>query len=196
MKTKKAAHWLIRIILLVFLADAVFVLVFPRTSLPQTGEKADAVVVLGAAPNSPAIHNRALKGYQLYNEGRARQLVLSGGVTSNLDESEAQNMNRFLQKQGLPVQAVLEQKSTNTLENLENSRRLLPEAGSVIVVSDVYHLPRAFLVAKAVGFARVYWDAPSSNYYKASELMWYYGREVVAILAYIPKLLFIHFSGK
>lgn len=196
MKVRKAAKWLVRIIIIILLADVVFVLAFPRASVPPAGMPADVAIVLGAAPNSPAIHFRALQGYELYHQGYAKQLILSGGVTSSLDESEAQNMNRFLLKQGLDAHALLEEKSTNTLENLENSKRLVPGVGSVVVVSDAYHLPRAYLVAKAVGFSRVYWSAPSSNYYKPAELAWYYGREFVAVLAYIPKLIFTHFSAR
>lgn len=196
MKVRKAAKWLVRIIIIILLADVVFVLAFPRAAMPPAGAPADVAIVLGAAPNSPAIHFRALQGYELYHQGYAKQLILSGGVTSSLDESEAQNMNRFLLKQGLDARALLEEKSTNTLENLENSKRLVPGVGSVVVVSDAYHLPRAYLVAKAVGFSRVYWSAPSSNYYKPAELAWYYGREFAAVLVYIPKLVFTHFSAR
>lgn len=196
MKVRKAAKWLVRILILILLVDVVFVLAFPQTSLPPAGTQAGAVIVLGAAPNSPAIRFRTLKGYELYHAGYAEQLILSGGVTSSRDESEAQNMNRFLLKQGLDGHALLEQKSTNTLENLENSKKLIPGVGSVVVVSDAYHLPRAFLIAKAVGFSRVYWSAPASNYYKPAELAWYYGREFVAVLAYIPKLVFTYFSAR
>ena len=89
--------------------------------------------------------------------------------------------------------ALLEQKSTNTLENLKNSKKLVLGGSSVIVVSDTYHLPRAFLVAKAVGFSRVYWSAPSSSYYEPAELVRYYGREFAAVLAYIPRLISTYF---
>lgn len=195
MKVRMAAKWLVRIVLLVLLADVVFVLAFPKSYLPPAGEQASAIVVLGAAPNSPAIRFRALKGYELYSAGYASQLILSGGLTSVRDESEAQNMNRFLLKQGFSGHALLEQKSTNTLENLENSKQLVPGAASVLVVSDTYHLPRAFLVAKAVGFSRVYWSSPASGYYKPAELAWYYGREFVAVLTYAPKLIFLRFSN-
>jgi hypothetical protein len=97
MKVRRAAKWLVRIIVLVLLADVLFVLCFPRVSLPPAGEHADAVIVLGAAPNSPAIHFRALKGYELYHAGYAQQLILSGGVTSDLDESEVLHITQVRQ---------------------------------------------------------------------------------------------------
>lgn len=178
------------IIVLVLLVDGLFVTLFPRKSLPPTDYPADAIIVLGAAPNSPAIRNRASKGLELYYAGQAQQLILTGGNTSSRDESEAMNMNRFLARiETTAVPTTLEERSTNTFENLQNSRALVPEAKRIIIVSDTYHLPRAFLIAKRLGYVDVYWESPSSNYYRPSELVWYYGREMAAILAYIPKFV-------
>ncbi len=180
-------------IVLVLVVDGLFVTLFPRKSLPPSDYPADAIVVLGAAPNSPAIRNRASKGLELYYAGQAKQLILTGGNTSSRDESEAMNMSRFLARiETTAVPTTLEERSTNTFENLENSRTLVPSAKRIIIVSDTYHLPRAFLIAKRLGFKDVYWESPSSNYYKPSELAWYYGREMVAVLAYMPKFI----SGK
>lgn len=179
--------------LLVVVVDVVFVVGFPRESLPSVSEPADAVVVLGAAPNSPAIRNRATQGRAVYDRGYAKAMVLTGGNTSSKDESEAMNMARFLQAQsgpGLPL--VLEERSTNTYENLRNTRELVPDADSIVVVSDTYHIPRAFVTAKSLGFADVYWSSPDSGYYRPSELAWYYIREMVALISYIPR--FLHLS--
>ncbi len=178
------------IIVLVLAVDGLFVTLFPRKSLPPTDYPADAIIVLGAAPNSPAIRNRASKGLELYYAGQAQQLILTGGNTSSRDESEAMNMNRFLARiETTAVRTTLEERSTNTFENLQNSRTLVPEAKRIIIVSDTYHLPRAFLIAKRLGYVDVYWESPNSNYYRPSELVWYYGREMAAILAYIPKFV-------
>lgn len=186
-KVCKALAWCAFCILV---ADAAFVLVFPRTHLPREGSPADLVVVLGAAPNSPAIRNRASLGYDLYTEGQAQQLVLTGGITSVRDESEAMNMARYLLKSRQATgHIVLEERSANTFENLTNTQQLVPRAESLLIVSDAYHVPRAFLIAKRLGFRDVYWDSPDSGYYKRSELIWYYGREMAAILAYIPHFI-------
>lgn len=177
-------------LVLVILVDVLFVILFPHASLPSSDYPADAIIVLGAAPNSPAIRNRASKGLELYYAGQAEQIILTGGNTSSKDESEAMNMARFLARiETTAVPTTLEEHSTNTFENLKNSRILVPSANRIVIVSDVYHLPRAFLIAKRLGFKDVYWESPSSNYYKPSELAWYYGREMVAILAYIPKFV-------
>ncbi len=178
--------------LLLLVVDVAFVVGFPKESLPPAAKPADAVVVLGAAPNSPAIRNRATQGRGVYNEGYAKVIVLTGGNTSSKDESEAMNMARFLQArfgQSLPL--VLEERSTNTYENLRNAHALVPNADSIVVVSDTYHVPRAFLTAKSLGFADVYWSSPDSSYYRPAELAWYYLREMVALVSYIPKWLHV-----
>lgn len=190
MLIKRLINIVIKLVVLLVLADAVFVWAFPNTDLPPQDKPADAVIVLGAAPNSPAIRNRARLGYLLYTDGLAKAIILTGGKTSSKDESEAMNMARFLtSEEPATAPLVLEEQSANTFENLRNSKQLVPTADSIIIVSDSYHLPRAFLTAKSLGFSDVYWDSPNSDYYGSRELAWYYIREVVAIIAYLPKLL-------
>lgn len=187
---KRLLKYVAYLIVLILVVDGLFVTLFPRKSLPPTGYPADAIVVLGAAPNSPAIRNRASKGLELYYAGQAEQLILTGGNTSSRDESEAMNMDRFLARiETTAVPTTLEERSTNTFENLQNSRALVPEARRIIIVSDTYHLPRAFLIAKRLGYKDVYWESPSSNYYRPAELAWYYGREMLAVLAYVPRFI-------
>lgn len=197
MKNSKPTFWVKRLVKHIFIlavaiiiCDAVFVLGFPKKQLPKAGERVDAVVVLGAAPNSPAIRNRAELGRRLYEQGLAKAIILTGGVTSSKDESEAKNMARFLSKNtSTTLPLVLEEHSVNTFENLENSKGLVPGVSTIIIVSDSYHLPRAFLIAKRLGYKDVYWASPDSGYYRPSELAWYYAREMVAIVAYLPRLL-------
>ena len=187
---KRLVKYICVFIVAIIVCDGAFVLGFPKERLPKVGDKVDAVVVLGAAPNSPAIRNRAELGREVYEAGLAKTIVLTGGVTSSKDESEAKNMARFLSKNtSTTLPLVLEEHSVNTFENLENSKGLVPGVSSIIIVSDAYHLPRAFLIAKRLGYKDVYWDSPDSGYYRPSELAWYYAREMVAIVAYVPKFL-------
>lgn len=186
---KKICIGVLAITIFGFIADAAFVLKFPKRSLPE--DKADVVVVLGAAIRSKAIFNRTLKGLRLYEAGKGEKLVLAGGKTSSPDESEAHYMGRIVIANAvLPPTYILDETSLNTYENLEHAKKLVPNATSVLIVSDTYHLPRAVLVAHKVGFTEVYWDSPSSNYYPSADLQWYYFREMMAIVDYIPKLVF------
>lgn len=155
-------------------------------------EKADAIIVLGAAINTPALYNRSMQALKLYREGKAPVLVLSGGVDYPKSISEAQYMqNVILENSVMAPVMILEADSQSTFENIKNSKKLIPQARSVIVVSDNYHLARGALTAKAAGFSPVYWSAPdSASYYPKGELVFHYFREAAALIDYIPKFVF------
>jgi hypothetical protein len=44
-------------------------------------------------------------------------------------------------------------------------------------------------MAERLGFKKVYWSAPSPWYYSADELVYYYFREMFAIIDYLPKFV-------
>ncbi len=151
----------------------------------------NAVVVLGAAINTPALYNRSLEGLKIYEQGKAKVMVLSGGRISNKDISEAGYMQKvILANTKQPVPLILEEGSHTTYENLANTKQLLGSGKGIVVVSDEYHLARGVLMALREGFYPVYWSSPKPAYYKQSELAFYYIREMAAILAYIPKFIF------
>lgn len=156
---------------------------------PQV-KPADAIVVLGAAINTPALYNRSLQGLKLYQEGDAKVMVLSGGRISNKDISEAGYMQKVIESKATgPVPLILEEDSHSTYDNLKNTKAKIGSNRSLIIVSDEYHLARAVIMAKREGFGPVYWSSPKPVYYKNSELAFYYLRELAAMLAYIPKFI-------
>ncbi len=154
-------------------------------------QKSDAIIVLGAAINTPALYNRSLQGLKLYQQGKADMIVCSGGRVSDKDISEAEYMQKVIRKNASSsVPTLLDSNSHNTYENLKDSKELLPGVKSVIIVSDQYHLARAVVLAKRAGFDTVYWSSPKPSYYKKSELAFYYIREMAAMVTYIPKFIF------
>lgn len=151
---------------------------------------ADAIIILGAAINTPALTNRTKEGLELYEEGKADVMVLSGGKIADADISEAQFMEKVIKKNAQrDVNYILEEESHSTYDNINNSKAKLGDKESVIIVSDAFHLARAFLMAKRAGFETVYWSAPSSGYYKRDELRFYYLREFAAMFNYLPKFI-------
>lgn len=156
---------------------------------------ADAVIILGAAINTPALTNRTKEGLEIYEQGKADVMVLSGGKIADADISEAQFMEKVIKKNKSMenVNYILEEDSHSTYDNIRNSKAKLEDEGrktdSVIIVSDAFHLARAFLMAKRAGFETVYWSAPSSGYYQRDELRYYYLREFAAMINYLPKFL-------
>lgn len=113
-------------------------------------------IVLGAAvwpggTPSPTLARRAEKAAALYHTGQVVRIVASGGVGDH-PPSEARVIREVLADRGVPNSAViLEEASTTTLENLANTRALLPEGTPVVIVSDAWHLPRARLTARRLG---------------------------------------------
>jgi uncharacterized SAM-binding protein YcdF (DUF218 family) len=89
--------------------------------------KADAILVLCS-------HDKAVarRGAELFLEGLAPMLIFSGGlgaITKNFwHDSEADQFARVAREMGVPVEKILiENKSTNTGENILFTRRLLAE---------------------------------------------------------------------
>lgn len=165
-------------------------LVFGTPLIEPKIDRADAIIVLGAAINTPALENRTLEGLKLYEEGKAPVMILSGGKISDADISEAQYMQKIIKNNSKnSVNTILEDQSHNTMENIQNSKAKFPEAKSVIIVSDEFHLARASLTARTSGFSKVYWSHPEPTYYSKSELRKYYLRELAAMLNYTPRFL-------
>lgn len=184
----KIFKYILAAVLAVFLLDAGTLAFFSlyRPEIPQT----DAAIILGAAINTPALYNRSLEGLRLYQQRKTNLLVLSGGRISDEDISEAAYMKKtILKNEFAPVPFVLEDQSHTTYENIKNSKKLIPDAKSIIIVSDIFHLARGVIMAKREGFAHVYWSAPDPNYYNKKDLAFYYFREFVALIDYIPKFI-------
>ncbi len=179
------------ILVLVIIAIADFFVVFFMAHYRRPIPKVDAVIVLGAAINTPSLYNRTLEGLHIYEKGEADEMVLSGGKISPTDISEAEYMQKVIRYNSQVVPpTILEDQSHTTYENLKNSRTKLGEKRDIVVVSDQFHLARAVLTAKRLGFRHVYWSAPEPTYYRNNELRYYYFREVVGVISYIPKFIF------
>ncbi len=179
---------IVAVAVIILIADVM--LVFGMAHYRPPIQKADAVIVLGAAINTPALYNRTVEGLGLYNAGNAGVMVLSGGKIAEADISEAQYMEKVIKKNSprLP-KYILEDQSHTTYENIKNSQAKLDKSGSVIIVSDQFHLARSVLTAYRAGFKPVYWSAPKPDYYTNKELRYYYIRELVAMISYIPHFI-------
>lgn len=120
---------------------------------------ADAIVVFGAAvwsggQASPTLQRRTLHAVDLYKQGMAPLIVLSGGLGKN-PPTEAEAMASLCRDAGVEDRALLlEDRSTSTVENVAFSAALLQTRGlsRVLVVSNGYHLPRIKLCFRYLGF--------------------------------------------
>lgn len=185
---RKILKWLVGIFIALLILDALLVASFAVFSSQY--QKADAIIVMGAAINSPALYNRSMEALEIYQSDFAPAMVLSGGRISDKDISEATYMQRAIQSKATkPLNLILDEDSHNTYENIRNSKSQLPSAKSVIIVTDKFHIARSVIMAKSLGFEDVYWHAPKGEYYPRKELVYYYAREFAAMISYLPKFI-------
>jgi uncharacterized SAM-binding protein YcdF (DUF218 family) len=132
----------------------------------STAKAADVIVVLGGGIRDrgtlrPAVDltdeaiHRTLCGADLYLHGMAPTLLMAGGdaaiVSSGPTESQA--MKELAVRLGVPAEAVLvEDRSRTTYENARESRRLLGDRTSILLVTSAYHIPRATALFHKQGF--------------------------------------------
>ena len=117
-------------------------------------QPADCIMVLG---NTDI--RTIQRGIETYQEGWSEQMVISGGlgkITSKIwDVPEAEIFGKMAIEQGVPADKILlENKSTNTGDNVRFTRALLKEKGidyhSFLVVTKPYMERRAYATFKKV----------------------------------------------
>jgi uncharacterized SAM-binding protein YcdF (DUF218 family) len=121
-----------------------------RFGQKDRARRAQAIVVLGArvlqdGTASGALQARAERAADLYRQGLAPLVVLSGGV-GRYPPAEAMAARDVAVSRGVPPDAcVVETESHSTAENAAFTARLLRARGlsEAILVTDPYHLLRA-----------------------------------------------------
>ena len=129
---------------------------------------AQAIVVLGAAQYdgvpSPALANRLDHAAQLYQDGIAPLIVVTGGRQEGDRFTEAEAAANYLATEhGIPGSAI-ERETTggNTWESLASTARFLQEDGidDVVLVTDGYHAMRVDGIAGELGLDAAVSPAP------------------------------------
>jgi uncharacterized SAM-binding protein YcdF (DUF218 family) len=127
---------------------------------------ADVIVVLGGGvsgsrpplrlyPDLGSASDRVWYASRLYKAGKGSRIVLSGGVVSTGDGSEAAAMRRFLLDLGVPEKVILEEDgSVNTVSNALYTRERLKRNGidRIILVTSALHMPRSRRIFERTGF--------------------------------------------
>ena len=135
----------------------------PAHLLPS--DRFDAIVVLGGGINEkgslrPAAEptsysrNRVTCGVNLFQQGHAPTVVLTGGDARifGTGPKEAVEMQRWAVRLGVPESATrIDTDARNTYENATGTKRLIGPA-SILLVSSASHLPRAVPVFTKQGF--------------------------------------------
>lgn len=121
-------------------------------------QPAEAIVVLGAAQYdgtpSGVFQARLDHAADLYLEGIAPVVVVTGGKAEGDRVSEASAGATYLHERGVPDEDILRETSgRNSWESLAASARFLKERGitEVVLVSDPFHAKRIDAIADEVG---------------------------------------------
>ncbi len=121
-----------------------------RSARSDEARPADAIVVLGAAQYngrpSPVLAARLDHALELWKEGYAKRIVVTGGKRPGDRFTEATASADYLIARGVPDADILrEVQGRTTWESLAATARILRnrDLRSVLVVSDPYHSMRA-----------------------------------------------------
>lgn len=121
----------------------------------------DYIIVLGAQvrENGPStiLRYRLDEAIDYLNENPNTICIVSGGQGVNEPFSEAEGMAKYLAQNGIEKERILlESKSTNTVENIRNSKGLMDESyNGVGIVTNNFHVFRAVQIAKMQGLENV-----------------------------------------
>lgn len=124
---------------------------------------ADVALVLGSKVEvdgspSPRLRARLDKTLELYRAGCFPEIIASGG-TGKEGYDEAVVMRDYLVAHGIPNDRVIvDSGGTTTFMSARNTRTIARQRklGSVFVISQYFHMPRARLALSRFGFSKVY----------------------------------------
>ena len=105
---------------------------------------------------------RTRRGVALYRQGYVPRLLLTGGGVLARVRPEAKRLAEIARELGVPdVDLLVEDRSSNTFQNVQCSRALLEEhglldkLGTVLLVSSEWHMRRVLLTMKRFFPARL-----------------------------------------
>ncbi|MFF2450771.1 YdcF family protein [Neobacillus sp. NPDC058068] len=123
----------------------------------EAPKNADYLIVLGASVRgtvpSLAFASRINAATKYLKENKDTVVIASGGKGPGEDISEAESIKIELVKQGISEsRIILEDRSTDTYENIDYSKKLIPEDAKLgLVVTNTFHLYRAISIARDQG---------------------------------------------
>ncbi|MEU8894545.1 YdcF family protein [Nocardia sp. NPDC048505] len=140
----------------------------------------DAIVVHGAGLNgtqvTPLLAGRLDRALEVYRaevaQGRRPLLVPSGGQGADEVVSEAAAMSDYLVRRGVPAAAIrLEDRSTNTRENLLYSAELVGPQVRMLLVTSNFHILRTAVLARRLGLDAEVTGSPTAFYYLPNAIL-------------------------
>ncbi len=159
---RRNAGRVVRAVLLLLAAAAAYYLISLyqvwSTGRSDQARPVDAIVVMGAAQYdgrpSPQLAARLDHVAELWPQGLAPMVVVTGGNQPGDRFTEAEASAAYLEERGVPAEAIVQEGEGRTsYESLQGVARLLEERGldSVLIVTDPFHSLRSRLIAEDAG---------------------------------------------
>lgn len=125
--------------------------------------RADIALVLGSKVELDGTPSRSLRArldrtLELYRAGYFPAVIASGGVGKE-GYDEALVMRNYLASHGIPQERIImDNTGTTTFASARNTFQTMrkQKLGSVLVVSQYFHIPRARMALKRFGISEVY----------------------------------------
>ena len=166
-KQLRGPRWWLRLLIVAVSAALVFLAVTAvevvHSGSLQENEKADAIVVFGAAEYygrpSPVLRARLNHAFDLYQHRLAPVIITTGGAADDPKFSEGGVGQDHLHKLGVPESALIaETQGSNTAESARRVAVIMHANGlhSCIAVSDAYHVFRIRKLLEHEGIGPVY----------------------------------------
>jgi vancomycin permeability regulator SanA len=199
--------FLIGLVLVLTLLLALHLLLMLAVGFIHSDSPADAIVIYGnkveeSGEVSERLKSRLDTGLALYEEGRAPLIIVSGGFGKE-GFSEALVMRDYLIDAGIATEAIwMDEMGNSTYDTGVNMERMMSELScanneneslakknqcELILVSQYYHLLRAQMFMKRVGFETVYGEH-ARGFWEIRDL-YSIPREMVGFYVYLFKAL-------
>jgi uncharacterized SAM-binding protein YcdF (DUF218 family) len=151
-------------------------------------KNADLILVLGGGIDKGRYltlvsSHRLVKGAQLYFEGRANKILVSGGIPGKVNVPEAAVMAQEAKRLKIPAgDILLENKSQNTHAQAVEVKKIADslQLKSILLVTSFSHMKRSLMTFENLGF-KIY-PAPADPYER-------YTDDPMGRLCLFPKLV-------
>ena len=157
----------------------------PHTFAAADVSAADCIVVPGARIHADGrpfalLADRLAAAFELWRDGKAPRILLSGRGGGGLAVDEVASMRRWLLERGVPPPALVDDPlGLRTLDTMQRCRDVFGMR-SAIVVSNPFHVARCVFLARSVGLDATGVAAPYLTSYSTVTMAKNRGREVIA----------------
>ena len=180
--------WLALLLVVVIAYTPLTLYMLKPLTVHEEIKNADLILVLGGGMDKGRYLTlvssyRLVKGAQLYFEGRANKILVSGGIPGKVNVPEAAVMAQEARRLKIPAEDILlEKKSRNTHEQAVEVKKISDslKMKSILLVTSFSHMKRSLMAFENLGF-KIY-PAPADPYEK-------YTDDPMGRLCLFPKLV-------